>query len=77
MMDPIHQFNIEKIFTIGHIGGQEIDFTNSSRLHAARRRADVAVDARRTGRKLVPGRLQSVAEISYEFVADTIRTTAG
>ena len=29
-MDPIHQFNIEKIFTIGHIGGQEIAFTNSS-----------------------------------------------
>jgi len=30
-----------------------------------------------TGRKLVPGRMQSIAEISYEFVADTIRTTAG
>src|SRR5450759_2181129 len=28
--DPIHQFNIDKIFTIGHIGGQEIAFTNSS-----------------------------------------------
>ena len=30
MMDPIHQFNIDKIFTIGHIGGQEIAFTNST-----------------------------------------------
>jgi F-type H+-transporting ATPase subunit a len=29
------------------------------------------------GRRLVPGRLQSVAEISYEFVASTIRSTAG
>ena len=28
--DPIHQFQINKIFTIGHIGGQEIAFTNSS-----------------------------------------------
>ena len=30
-----------------------------------------------SGRELVPGRLQSVAEISYEFVATTIRSTAG
>ena len=30
MIDPIHQFNIDKIFTIGHIGNQEIAFTNSS-----------------------------------------------
>jgi F-type H+-transporting ATPase subunit a len=30
-----------------------------------------------SGRALVPGRLQSVAELSYEFVADTIRSTAG
>ena len=28
--DPIHQFQITKLFTIGHIGGQEIAFTNSS-----------------------------------------------
>jgi len=30
MIDPIEQFNIEKLFTIGHIGNQEIAFTNSS-----------------------------------------------
>src|ERR1700721_214643 len=29
------------------------------------------------GRRLVPGRLQSVAEIAYEFVANTVRSTAG
>jgi F-type H+-transporting ATPase subunit a len=28
-------------------------------------------------RALVPGRLQSIAEMSYEFVADTIQSTAG
>jgi F-type H+-transporting ATPase subunit a len=28
-------------------------------------------------RQLVPGRLQSLAELSYEFVANTIRSTAG
>ena len=28
--DPIHQFQINKIFTLGSIGGQEIAFTNSA-----------------------------------------------
>ena len=76
MMDPIHQFNIDKIFTIGHIGGQEIAFTNSS----AYLLVTVVLTALlmlATGRQLVPGRMQSIAEISYEFVADTIRSTAG
>ena len=30
MIDPIEQFSIQKIFTIGHIGNQEIAFTNAS-----------------------------------------------
>ena len=30
-----------------------------------------------SGRQLVPGRIQSIAEICYEFVASTIRSTAG
>ncbi|ABE61169.1 ATP synthase F0 subcomplex A subunit [Nitrobacter hamburgensis X14] len=76
MMDPIHQFNIETIFTIGHIGGQEIAFTNSSAyMLVAVVLTSLLMLA--TGRKLVPGRMQSIAEISYEFVADTIHTTAG
>src|ERR1700674_5746980 len=76
MIDPIHQFNIDKLFTIGHIGNQEIAFTNSS----AYMFVSVAVisllmiGARR---QLVPGRVQSVAEISYEFVANAIRSSAG
>ena len=28
MVDPIHQFEIHKIATLGHIGGHEIAFTN-------------------------------------------------
>src|SRR5215467_1374304 len=28
-------------------------------------------------RQLVPGRLQSIAELAYEFIADTIRNTVG
>jgi F-type H+-transporting ATPase subunit a len=76
MIDPIHQFNIDKIFTIGHIGNQEIAFTNSS-AYMFGTVALISLLMIGAGRKLVPGRLQSVAEISYEFVANTIRSSAG
>jgi F-type H+-transporting ATPase subunit a len=74
--DPIHQFQITKLFTIGHIGGQEIAFTNSS-AYMFLAVAVISLLMLGTGRQLIPGRLQSVAEISYEFVANTIRSTAG
>ena len=75
-IDPIHQFNIEPLFTIGHIGNQTIAFTNSS-LYMFIAVAVISILMIGTGRQLVPGRLQSIAEISYEFVAGTIRSTAG
>jgi F-type H+-transporting ATPase subunit a len=74
--DPIHQFQIHKLFTIGHIGGQEIAFTNSS-AYMFLAVAVISLLMLGTGRQLIPGRLQSMAEISYEFVANTIRSTAG
>ncbi|MFZ2160486.1 MAG: F0F1 ATP synthase subunit A [Bradyrhizobium sp.] len=74
--DPIHQFQITKLFTIGHIGGQEIAFTNSS-AYMFLSVAVISLLMIGAGRQLVPGRFQSVAEISYEFVASTIRSTAG
>src|SRR5271170_6932543 len=78
MIDPIEQFNIEKIFTIGHIGNQEIAFTNSSAyMFGAVALISLLMIGGMAGRRLVPGRFQSMAEISYEFVANTIRTTAG
>src|SRR5215212_7055231 len=76
--DPIHQFQINKIFTIGHIGGQEIAFTNSSlyMLIAVGIVATLLIGMT-SSRSLVPGRLQSLAELSYEFIATTIRSTTG
>ena len=76
--DPIHQFAIHPIFRIGTIGGHEIAFTNSSlfMVIAVGLIAALLVGAT-SGRSLVPGRLQSIAELSYEFVATTIRSTAG
>ena len=76
--DPIHQFQITKLFTIGHIGGQEIAFTNSS----AYMFASVAIIVllmlgASAGSRLIPTRFQSVGELAYEFVADTLRSNAG
>jgi F-type H+-transporting ATPase subunit a len=78
MIDPIHQFNIDKIFTIGHIGNQEIAFTNSSAyMLLAVGLISLLMIGGVAGRRLVPNRFQSMAELSYEFVANTIRSSAG
>jgi F-type H+-transporting ATPase subunit a len=78
MADPIHQFEIHNIVTLGRIGGHEIAFTNSALFMAI---TVVGIWALLVGgssaRALVPGRLQSIAELSYEFVANTIESTAG
>ena len=77
-MDPIHQFQIKNLITFGHIGGVEIAFTNSAlfMLIALAVIAALTIGAT-SSRALVPGRMQSVAEMSYEFVADTLQSTAG
>ena len=77
-MDPIHQFEIKNFFPIVHIGGVEIAFTNSAlfMLIALALILALMLGATRS-RALVPGRLQAVAEMSYEFVADTLRSSAG
>jgi len=77
-MDPIHQFEIKNLFPIVRIGTAEIAFTNSAvfMLIGLVLILLLMVGATRS-RALVPGRLQSVAETSYEFVAETLRSTAG
>jgi len=78
MIDPIEQFHIEKIFTIGHIGNQEIAFTNSSAyMFGSVALISLLMIGGVAGKRLVPGRIQSIAEITYEFVASTIRSNAG
>jgi F-type H+-transporting ATPase subunit a len=78
MADPIHQFQIVKLFPITTIGGHEIAFTNSALYMAIAVVGIVALTIGATAsRSLVPGRMQSLAEISYEFVRDTLRSSAG
>jgi F-type H+-transporting ATPase subunit a len=78
MADPIHQFEIKNIVSLGHIGGQEIAFTNSALyMLIAVGVITLLMLGTTASRSLVPGRLQSIAELSYEFVADTLRNSAG
>src|ERR1700760_1321461 len=77
-LDPIHQFTINNVFTIGHIGGYTIGFTNSS-AYMLLTVAVICLVAVRSFKKqeLIPGRFQSAAELTYVFVATMIRSTAG
>ena len=73
MADPIHQFELKPIFRLGRIGNTELVFTNSAlyMLAAVAVIVLLTIFATRRG-SLVPGRLQAMAEMAYEFVADTV-----
>ena len=77
-VDPIHQFKIINLFPVAKIGNTEIAFTNSAAFMLL---AVIALTAflilGTSKRSLVPSRLQSAAELSYEFVATTVRSSAG
>ncbi len=76
--DPIHQFKIVDLFSLGHIGGQEITFTNSaSFMFASVAAITIFLLMATSGRTLVPGRAQLIAEMLYQFVADVVRSTTG
>ena len=77
-VDPIHQFAINDIVSFGEIGGVKLAFTNSA-LFMVIVVALIAAFLLLTtsGRGLVPSRLQSMAEIAYEFVANMLRESAG
>jgi F-type H+-transporting ATPase subunit a len=77
-VDPIHQFRIVDLFPVVKIGNTEIAFTNSAAfMMLAVAGITVFLVGATAKRGLVPSRLQSAAEISYEFVASTVRGTAG
>ena len=77
-MDPIHQFEIKPLFPIARIGATEIAFTNSALFMLIGLAVILLLTLGATrSRALVPGRLQTVAEVSYEFVLNTLRSTTG
>jgi F-type H+-transporting ATPase subunit a len=78
MADPIHQFQIVDLFPVAKFGSTQIAFTNSAAFMVIAVAGITAFLVGATAKKsVIPGRLQSAAELSYEFVANTINSTAG
>ena len=65
VLDPMHQFVVQRIVPL-EIGGVDVSFTNASLFMVI---AVVLVSlftmASMSGRSLVPGRMQSMVELSY------------
>ncbi|MEF2552388.1 F0F1 ATP synthase subunit A [Aurantimonas sp. A2-1-M11] len=73
----MHQFQISNIVPI-EIGGLDFSFTNSALFMVATVAVATAFLYYSTrGRGLVPSRMQSISELSYEFVANMLRDAAG
>jgi F-type H+-transporting ATPase subunit a len=78
MADPIEQFQIVNLVPLAKIGSTTIAFTNSAFYMAVAVGITAALMLGATARRLVvPDRMQSVAELAYEFVADIISNTIG
>jgi len=77
-VDPIHQFQIHTLIPLGRIGNTEIHITNSAIYMAISVGLTMLLLLGTTGsRRLVPTRMQSVAELTYELMANTLRNTTG
>lgn len=78
MAGPLDQFVIKPIVPLPEIAGYDISFTNSSLWMGIAVVASYGLVMLGTRHaELVPGRLQSVVELAYEFVASMIRENAG
>lgn len=76
-VDPMHQFEVQTIIPL-QFGGVDASFTNASLwMVIAAGLITLLTVAGMRGRAMVPGRLQSVAELSYEFVANMVRDNVG
>ncbi len=80
-LNPMEQFTVKPIFwqqPLLHIGGQGIYFTNQALFMCIVVAAvTLFLTLAMSRRHMVPSRTQSMAELSYEFVAGMIRSTSG
>tara|TARA_Y100000590_G_scaffold468240_1_gene650261 strand:+ start:14686 stop:15456 length:771 start_codon:yes stop_codon:yes gene_type:complete len=75
--DPMHQFDIVELIDI-ELFGVNLSFTNSSLFMVLSISLIIFLTLFTVnGRAAVPSRLQSVAELSYEFVAKMVRDNIG
>jgi len=77
MPNPMHQFEIKRFIDLEFLG-VDASFTNASlfMVIAIASISFVTIWGMR-GRALVPTRMQSLAELSYEFVANMVRDNVG
>src|ERR1700761_5351276 len=77
-IDPIEQFQSRNLLPLFNIGGHQIFFTNSAAymliILALVSALVIGTTARRA---VIPGRMQSITELSYEFMATTLRNSTG
>ena len=77
MASPVEQFKLKPLVPI-EVGGMDLSFTNSALFMAvAVVLAGVFLTQSMRGRHLVPNRWQSMAELSYEFIANMVREQVG
>ncbi|MGB6537313.1 MAG: F0F1 ATP synthase subunit A, partial [Xanthobacteraceae bacterium] len=75
-IDPIEQFQIKNLVPLLTVGGHQIAFTNSAAYMLIIIALVTALLVLATARRaVIPGRLQSVAEMSYEFIGTTLRNS--
>ena len=77
MASPVEQFKLKSLVPF-ELGGVDLSFTTSSlwmTVTVAAVTAFLTLSMR--GGRLVPGRWQSMAEMSYEFIANMIRENVG
>ena len=77
MASPVEQFKLKSLVPL-ELGGVDLSFTTSSlwmTVTVAAVTAFLTLSMR--GGRLVPGRWQSMAEMSYEFIANMIRENVG
>jgi F-type H+-transporting ATPase subunit a len=76
-INPMEQFTVTPIVPL-HIAGYDVSFTNQALwMCVVVIAASLFMTIAATSRRLVPTRMQSIAELSYEFVANMIQSAAG
>ena len=77
-IDPIHQFELKTLVPLGHVGSQQLAFTQSALyMFAAVGVIALITIVATASRAVVPGRMQALAEIFYEFMEDTLHQATG
>lgn len=74
---PMEQFQIDREVDLFEIAGHTVSWTNASFWMVVSVVLIIGFFALTLRGKLIPGRMQSMGEISYQFIADMVRDTVG